>query len=372
MIIYFALLIPIITVLFLYIYYKREIVWWEFFINIVATFLLVLCSKLIIESIQVHSIEYHGSIITKIEYYEDWNEYISQTCTRTVSCGKNCTTTETYDCSYVSYHSAEYIVYTSTGESFHISRNQYVYIEGKFQNNAFVDMRRDFYSDDGDMYYSVWDGSESKIEPVTIEKSYENRIKVADQSLFHYKEVTKEDIKKYNLKNYPEVNGYYQNCILGDNSPDAKVADNKFQNLNAVLGAKKQVKVFILVFEGDLDASYYQEYYWSGGNKNEFIVCIGIDKSRKVNWCRVISWCKSEDLKVDVKNYIEKQETLNLTTLYPYMFKEIDKKYVRRDFKEFEYLTVEPPLWSIIVVFILTILMNIGISIWIIQNEFSD
>ena len=52
--------------------------------------------------------------------------------------------------------------------------------------------------------------------------------------------------------------------------------------------------------------------------------------------------------------------------------KEINENYKRREFKEFSYLSVEPSLTAIIITFVLSILINVGLSIYIITNEFNN
>jgi hypothetical protein len=62
---------------------------------------------------------------------------------------------------------------------------------------------------------------------------------------------------------------------------------------------------------------------------------------------------------------------VDLVALMPWIAENIEQRFVRRQFAEFSYLTVEPPLWMVILTFLLTIGVNVGISYWIIQNEFT-
>ncbi len=300
MIIYGALLIPLIAAFILYKYFSRETVWWELLIPISISFIFIISAKSLIETVQVSSKEYWGSFVTEARYYEDWNEYIHQTCTR--SCGKECT--ETYDCSYVEYHPAEYQIATTTGEILNIGRNDYHRLVTLFGNENFKELHRNYYTDDGDEYYSNWPGDSLKSFPVTTEHTYENRIKAADQSIFHFATVKEPEIKQYGLIQYPEIaSNYKMHVVLGDSSQDALNADKKVQYINALLGHKKQVKIFVLIFKNQpIDAGLYQEWYWSGGNMNEFVVCIGIDGARNVSWCKPVSWTQNELLKSKVKD----------------------------------------------------------------------
>jgi hypothetical protein len=54
------------------------------------------------------------------------------------------------------------------------------------------------------------------------------------------------------------------------------------------------------------------------------------------------------------------------------MVEEVSKGFVRREFKEFDALTVEPGGWAVFWTFIVTVLVNIGVSFYVIGNEFSN
>lgn len=376
MVIYGAFLIPFIVAFVLYKYFKRDTSWWEYFVPLIVSVILIISSKAIIETSQVSSKEYWGSFISKAEYFEEWDEWIDQTCTRECCCdskGENCST-ETYDCSYRLYHPAYWQITTTIGERINISESEYARVKKILGNESFQDLDRDYYRIDGDEYYSIWRRDSATAIPVTTLHYYENRVKAADQSVFHYGKVTKQDIEKYKLKEYPKIYNYYQMAsVIGDSSVDALIADKKINYVNGLLGHKKEVRVFVLVFKNQpIEAALYQEWYWSGANMNEFVVCIGIDNDRNVKWCKPMSWTRSEILKVKVKSFVQEQGKLNLQELAYFMQNSVDREFLRRDFAEFNYLTVEPPTWTVFLTYFLTLLVNIGLSWWIIHNEHEE
>lgn len=373
MIIYGALLIPFIIAFLLYKYFKRDVTWWEYLIPLGVSILLTFSSKAIIEVVQVSCKEYWGSFIQRVEYYEDWDEWVTRTCTRSCCCdskGENCGT-ETYDCSYRQYHPPYWQIVTTTDETIYISEEDYNQIKKLFGNEAFKDLGRSYYTDDGDEYFSNWPGDSLRSQPVTTVHSYENRIKAADQSVFHFMPVSKADRIRYDIKDYPDKDSYIMPAVIGDSALNASEIDQQFQYLNALLGHKKEIRVFVLLFQNQpIDAALYQEWYWSGGNMNEFVICIGIDKARAVKWCKVLSWTRSEILKAEVRRFVEEQPKLDLKSLAYYLQQAADKEFIRRDFKEFSYLTVEPPLWAVILTYFLTLIANLAVSYWIIKNEY--
>ena len=377
MLIYGAFLIPILVAIYFWFQHDHKTVWWEFVAPIVLSAVLIFSAKAIIEIVQVSSVEYWGSLISKVEYYEDWDEWITETCTRSCCCdskGNNCST-ETYDCSHSEYHPAIWRIVTTTGEKIGISEGEYNRIKSIFSNEEFVDLHRDYYTKNGNEYFCTWQNDSVRAIPVTTIHHYVNKVKAADQSVFHFRQVSKSDIAQYQLKDYPELTGYQMNTIIGDSSEDAQIANAKLKYINGLLGSKKQVCVFALVFKNQpIEAALYQESHWSGANKNELVIAIGIDNDRNVKWCYPISWTTSEQLKVEVKDFVQSQKKLNLTALASYLQPEIDKSWQRCHFKQFDYLTVEPPLWAVLLTYLLTLAANLGLSFWMVkyndQNEF--
>jgi len=378
MIIYGAILIPIFTAILLFIFFRHKTLWWEFAVPLASSFLFIIMMKLIIETSQVRCKEYWGSFIDRVEYYEDWNERVS--CRHSYDC--NCTTDDEgnescstcYEHLYdVDYHSPYWQLVTTTNEVIGISKSEYSRLMKLFGNQHFTELNRDYHTDDGDKYSSDWKRDSITAVPVTTTHSYENRVKVADQSVFHFQKVDTGDIKRFGLKEYPYIDDYTQDALIGDYTEDGKIANKKLKYINGLLGNKKQVRLFVLVFPNQpIDAGFYQEWHWSGGNMNEFVVCIGTDASRNVKWCHPISWTPAEKLKADVKQYVVSQNKLNLSSLADYMQVQVGKQFIRKDFKEFDYLTVEPPNWAIILAYILTFGLNVGLSFWIVTNEFEE
>lgn len=378
MIIYGAILIPILTAFILFLWFRHKTLWWEFAIPLGCSFLFIILMKLGIETSQVQCKEYWGSFISRIEYYEDWDEEVS--CRHSYDC--NCSTDDEgnedcetcYEHAYdVDYHSPYWQLITTTGETIGISETEYNRLAKIFLNQKFQELNRDYHSNDGDKYFCTWTGDSIKSIPVTTTHYYENKVKVADQSVFHFQKVDTSDIRRFRLKDYPAIVGYNQDALMGDYSADAKIANKKFNYINGLLGGKKQVRIFVLVFQNQpIEAALYQEWYWSGANMNEFIVCIGTDYLRNVKWCYPISWTPAEKLKSDVKQFVIAQNKLDLCKLADYMQEQVNKQFVRKDFKEFDYLTVEPPTWAIVLTYILTFFINAGLSGWIIKNEFEE
>lgn len=129
--------------------------------------------------------------------------------------------------------------------------------------------------------------------------------------------------------------------------------------------------MWVLVFKNkSRDAGLLQEAYWKGGNKNEFVVTIGIDSlSRKVEWAHVFSWTENQRLKLDVRNFAEEQKKLDLPALAVFLETSLEQSFVRKRFRDFDYLAVENPLFAVLLTFAVTILTNMALSWWAITNK---
>lgn len=375
MIIYFALIIPVITAVVLYLMYAHKTVWWEFMIPFIVSIVLVVLLKLAVDSYAVRSEEYWGSFVEKVEYYEKWDEWIDETCYRECCCdskGENCST-ESYDCSYKRTHDPYWTLTNTIGEEIPISQKEYTRIKNLLGNERFKDMHRDYYRIDGDMYHSNWGRDSLTAIPVTTLHWYDNKVKATDASVFKFLNVDTGDVRRYGLKSYPPIlNGYKMISVMGDSSFDARMADKKMQYVNGALGHANQVRAFILIFQDQpMDAAFKQEAYWQGSNMNEFVVCVGIDKERNVNWCKVLSWTTNNRLISEVQDMVMGQKKLDLRSIADELYIHL-RSFKRRDFKEFDYLTVEPPMIAVIGCFLIVAMINLVTSIWIIRNEYEE
>ena len=112
----------------------------------------------------------------------------------------------------------------------------------------------------------------------------------------------KEEKDVYGLFDYPEIHDFKQNPILTTGYTPSVQNVKLLDRVNAHLGSSKQCRIFLLVWENkSIDIAHYQEGYWKGGNKNEFIINIGIDSlTREIEWCHNTSWTE-EQLKIKNK-----------------------------------------------------------------------
>lgn len=366
MLIWLALLIPVVTAVVLYHKFKHQTLWWEFLIPFLVSAFLIGVSKYCIETLQTRDTEYWGGWAVKAEYYEDWNELVTYTETYTDSKGRTQTRTKTR----IDYHPPYWQVVDNNGCEISVNSATFESLCQKFGNKRFIELNRNYHTDDGDLYVTVWNQQDSALIPVTTSHSYENKVAVSD-SVFNFPEV---DPKTYGLFEYPEITGYYScKSILGSGDPSHAEAERSLTFWNAKLGATKQVRMLILVFQNQpIQAGFEQESYWKGGNKNGFVITLGVDSQNSITWCHPFSWTEIEDLKVDTREFVLSQKTLNLKAIVDWLVPQVKHRFERKHFQDFAYISVEPPAWATFLVFVLVTALNLGLSYWIINNDHQE
>jgi hypothetical protein len=312
--------------------------------------------------------EYWTGWVTQVEYYEDWKETVHYTETYTDSEGNSHIRHRTR----TDYHPPKWIARESNGFDFSISQSDYERFRLRFNNERFIDLSRSYCCfDDGDMYCSSWTGQDNSMEVVTTTHSYQNRV-ANSNSVFNYEKV---DAEALGLFEYPNIRGWNCASILGNGGPTQSRANRLLDLWNAKLGAQKEVRVWILVFNGQtLDAGYAQECHWKGSNKNELVLCVGVDGENRLQWGHVFSWTEREDLKVGLRNYVNglSGKPLDLVEVVGWIGPNVQQNWQRKDWSQFDYISVEPPTWTIVLTFCLTLALNIGLSWWLIVNEHSE
>ena len=357
-----ALLIPIIAGLFCHYKVPHKFVWWEILMPMLPVFIIVPSVKYLADCVMTRDLERHTGMAVRARYYEDWNEYVHKMCTRTVGSGKNART-EIYDCSYVAYHGPEWEVEDSNGNVVSISEADYRRLVSRFGNELFHDLHRHYYTDDGDMYFTDWDQSDSKLQPVTTLHAYENRVQAAS-GVLAFPEV--DDPAAKGLYEYPLSNGPLDDDAILGSAPDRDMANRTLMMWNAKIGRQKEVRIWILLFHAKpRSAGFDQESYWKGGNKNEVVVCIGTDGSGKASWCHPFCWSpdgntSNDTMKVEIRDFVEKQHALSLPTVVDNVVQQVKEKFQRKQFAEFSYVHVEVGGGWVALIYVLTVLSTIA------------
>ncbi len=382
---WFAILIPIIAGIVAHCVEHRRITWWEALLPMLPVLVLVPVTRLCVETSLTTDTERHGGWCVEAVYVEDWDEWITKTCTREVGSGKN-KRTETYDCSYRDYHPPYWYLKDSNGYRVSLTESQFEQIAKRFGNRRFVDMHRWYYRDDGDEYHSVYLNEPSKLQPVTTTHRYENRIQ-ATHGVVDFPTIPESEAREKGLYDYPRLLDCLEDSPVLSTVTYSPELHNWLATYNATHGRSKQVRIWLLIFKNKpMSVAFEQESYWKGGNKNEFVVCINCDETgRYSQWCRCFCWSPDGNTSNDMaKETIEAYITMYAASnslhgdkrnfkpdleLGKVITDTVGKHFVRKPFKEFSYLTVDTPTWGVVLIYILTILSTTCVLAAVLNND---
>lgn len=358
MIIYLAILIPIITSLILFFFFHKRVNWLELLIPFTISIILIVIFKAISTVSFNNDVEYWGSYVVEARYYEPWNEMITRLEPVYDSKGNISHYRTVHE---VIYHSARYNITDNINQTIYINRQKFEDLCHKFKNKTWINLHRNYHTLNGNLHVSKHN---DVIEPVTTQYSYHNRILASHDSVFHYLEPTKEDKEQYQIFDYPKITDfYYLPSVLG---LENKEIEEKLSKLNARLGHDKKIRIWLLIFQNQpLDAAIMQENYWQGGNKNELVICVGMNEE-KIEWGHVFSWTPNENVKIEIRDLIYENKLIDLVDKIEPI---IEESWVKRDFKEFNYLTVEPPWLCVFLTYFFTILVNIIVSCFVYHHN---
>lgn len=141
--------------------------------------------------------------------------------------------------------------------------------------------------------------------------------------------------------------------IVGD---DVKALFRKF---NARIASQWEMRLYVLLFpaEKGIAISEKQRAYWQGGNKNEFVVCIGMDAAGKEEWSRTFSWADEQEIETQTSQWLMTNPNLDWRRFYDWLKWHL-RDWRRKEFKDFDYINVNLPLWQLLAIFLLSALEN--------------
>jgi len=368
MAIWFAFLIPILTLLATLAFFGRRITWWEPLLLCTISFGISATGAVISENSQTKATEFLGGWVTSAEYVEPWNEWVDKTCSRCVrtDTAGSCVEEEEYDCSYCDEHGESYDYETTVGSGFFNSEEVW--------NNASVIFGKEFVNlnrhsecsrpKNGNKWVATWNGDSAKLIPFFKRHSYENRVQAAP-TLFSFESI---DPVKTKVFEYPKNDGLDNISILTETQlPNQSKANDLLNYYNGKYGASKQCHAYLIVFKNrGPDAGRNQESYWKGGGKNELVTTVGIDNSGKVLWAYVFSWSKDKMANIVIRDSLMRMQTFDAAQVVQLIGQEGVKKFKRRQFKDFDYISVQPSNTATVIVYILILLMSIG---WVIFKK---
>lgn len=312
--------------------------------------------------------EYLGSTVRSIHYEAPWTEVITVYETRTDSKGRTYTRARRQ---YI-YHPEKHYFHTTTGARHATNSAFFNEVRDRWNVAKHPDrwtglnivggVRSGFHYNFSDLPYA----SQCDIAywiPITELHKYKNKVRCSN-SIFKFEKISREEAEEKGLIDYPKISGYDAPAILSKDFTVPEKADDMFRKFNAGIAPGSQMRLYILLFDGnkEIGVSELQRAYWQGGNKNEFVICIGIDGKGSVKWARAFSWADEQQIEVEVAQEIMKWETLDWQRLFRWLQGNISR-WKRKEFKDFNYINVSLPLKHFIWILILSLIEN-SLAVW--------
>lgn len=323
--------------------------------------------------------EYLGSYIVSIRHDDAWIERVVYT--ERVSDGKG-GYREVKRVRYIP-HPDEYRYYTSIGSTYYFNSCDYYNIIRLWGTPCHHEQICGPHIKGGVRFYQTYEYSDflddmptcnpfenddvyRTMIPITEEHSYVNKIKNSN-SIFRFENISKNKAKELGLWNYPTVDGMDMSPILGLEVDGA--IEEQFRMLNAYYGALCQIRLFFIFFDSTthgVDIAEKQRAYWKGGNKNEFVVCLGLNNGN-VEWCHAFSWMDEPVLSVKIEDYFRTNPALDLMALHGWIREHLGD-WKRKEFSDFKYIKVELTPLQFWILFALTIAANTT-AVYLLQEE---
>ena len=223
-------------------------------------------------------------------------------------------------------------------QAFNIGESEFKAIVEKFGPINTVAHKQSGF-DGGDSNIYVCPNRNGFIIPATTIKKWTNKV-LASPSTFSYAKVP----DSAPVYNYPSCLDMWQSDrLLGD--AGVKINTLSLDQMNARLGPRKKVNVIIIGFtSADAKLGKLQEAKFLGGKKNDVVICYGFAPLEgnvpNVCWTYCFSFCKNEQMKRNIeKMFLEGPID---DSILPKLYEEIVKNYQKREWSEFDTLTVKP------------------------------
>lgn len=145
--------------------------------------------------------------------------------------------------------------------------------------------------------------------------------------------------------------------LLGKAASD--YSTEEWDRLNAELSPDKNVNLILIGFEGDSVLAHWQEAKWSGGKKNDLVLCYGSSAdSTKPEWTYCFGRTEDELVKRNLESLLLNNEPGD--ALLPGIKDEVMAHYAPRELPALGYFEVPPPRSAIPTLIVIMVLVQGG------------
>jgi len=344
----------------------KKVNWWESLIAVMIAFATSGIIHVAVIDLESSDVETWSGRVDHVYHMPRWEEEYQESVYITVNHSDGSTSRQFshYQTKY-RWHGPDWDVICDFGtekERFSISQQKYNELIQKFGKQKSIKGDRDGYNaGDRNDYVSV--NVTGWIEPVTTNKYFENRIK-ASKTLFSHIQVP----ENMDLFNYPQNPVFNSNRLVG--SSGRMISILEFDRLNTLLGPTKKVNLIMVGFPPNSDPmlAQYLEARWVGGKKNDLVMCYSLSNKLTADWSYVFGWTEEEIVKRNLESLLLQHE-ISDKILEP-IKTIVTRDYIIKDWSKFDYISINPPMWSYYVLIFVTICIQTVYLLWARKNEF--
>ena len=350
---YLIALIPMVLGGLLWIFSKK-VVWWEWLLGCVAGLVVSAAFHGLVVHSMTADVETWSGQVVAVVHYPEWVERYQQAHTRTVGSGKN-QHTEIY---YTTEHRTHCECweraenYGRISEASGIDRGEFDETSKLFGGQIDVSKpyKSGFHSGDPNVY--TVQNRTGHIIPLTTAQQWENRVKAAP-SVFSFAQVP-EGVGVFGYP--PNGNRKVSDRVVG--AARNRFSTAEWDKMCSRLGPAKKVNLIIVGFDSaDSQLGQWQQAKWIGGKKNDLVLCYGAtDHAEHPQWAYVFGWTEKELVKKNLQTILLEGPLGD--GLIPKIEQEVRDRYLIKDWSKFDYITVEPPVWSFMVLVAVMVLVQ--------------
>lgn len=278
--------------------------------------------------------------ITEIQFYEPWDEIVYEDIEERFQNGVDVNGNPIYGYRTVRkekvvYHDEYFKAILSNGDIVPISRDTYISALKRFGTEEFFfDMKRNFYSIDGNMWYCLWNRIPINTFTLSFEKGYTNPVRCKN-SIFNRKHINKKTAKQEGL--YEKYTGdLCYECVYGYGLTPEQASYIGYVN-DYLTNYNGMRILFLFFYDKQREIATKQRDYWLNGSRNELVVCVGI-KDNKIDWCVPFSWSNDRTLELMVASEVlSHRNVIDVCEWAQYVMQNADK-WVYNDLSEYDYL----------------------------------
>lgn len=214
-------------------------------------------------------------------------------------------------------------------------------------------------------------------DPVSKEHDFDNYIKASKTSIFGKKiSLSKKELKQ--LPVYPnKVFDYYRIDRVLDlagilSAEELSQANRELSEILKTSGFQKQANVVIVLTNQSEEFALKLLENWYGGKKNDVVIVIGLN-AKKIDWVRIHSWSLHSLFDIKLRDDILDLRTLEMPKVMSLIQQELNDNYVRRSFKEFEYLRwqIMPSDQALWVFIVLSLIISTCVGRYFAYNDWA-